>query len=151
MRRPRAPRTRNGSMRPRSAVVSLLLLACLSAFSLSSSSARAAPPSLTIVSPADGAIAANGTPVIVHFLVSDFVLVQPGRLGQVVAPNEGHLNVFVDGALVRLVIQVEPLVLPLVSGPHAILLRLVGNDGSALTPDVSASVRVVATQGPAGS
>ena len=151
MRRPRAPRRRNGSVRPRSAVVSLLLLACLSAFSLSSSSARAAAPSLAIVSPADGAIAANGTPVIVRFLVSDFVLVQPGRLGQVVAPNEGHLNVFVDGAMARLLVRVEPIVLPLASGPHTILLRLVGNDGAPLTPDVSASLRVVATQGPAGS
>src|SRR5438132_5165130 len=151
MRRPRAPRRRNGSMHPRSTVVSLLLFACLSAFSLSSSSARAATPSLAIVSPADGAIAANGTPVIVRFLVSDFMFVQPGRLGQVVAPNEGHLNVLVDGALGRVLVQIEPIVLPLASGPHTILLRLVGNDGAPLTPDVSASLRVVATQGPAGS
>src|SRR5256885_2158212 len=99
----------------------------------------------------DGGIAAIGTRVIVHFLVSDFLLVQPGRLGQVVAPNEGHLIVFVDGAMTRLLAQVEPIELPLASGPHTILLRLVGNDGAPLTPGVSASLPVVATQGPAGS
>jgi hypothetical protein len=105
---------------------------------------------LTIVSPGDGAIVANGTPLIVHFLVSNFALVQPGRVGQAVAPGEGHLNVFVDQQLVRLLIQVEPIVLPVSSGPHTIRLQLVGNDGMPLTPDVSASVRVMATRGPAG-
>src|SRR5437879_10824495 len=147
MRRPRDPRRRTGSKRPRSAVASLPLLTCLSAFSLSTSSARAAAPSLAIVSPADRAIAANGTPVIVRFLVSDFVLVQPGRLGQVVAPNEGHLNVFVDGAMARLLVRVEPIVLPLASGPPTILLRLAGDDGAPLSPARSASPRRAARQG----
>src|SRR5437899_12650830 len=45
--------------------------------------------------------------------------------------------------------QVEPIVLPLASGPHTILLRLVMDNGTALTPNVSASVRVAATHGPA--
>src|SRR5207253_2639362 len=63
----------------------------------------------------------------------------------------GVLYVLVDGALGRVLAQVEPIVLALASGPHTIVLRLVGNDGAPLTPDVSASLRVVATQGPAGS
>jgi len=106
---------------------------------------------LTIVSPAEGAVFANGTPAIVQFLVTNFALVQPGRVGQVVAPSEGHLLVFVDGVLARLVVQVEPIVLPLTSGPHTIRLQLVGNDGAPLSPDMSTSIRVVATHGPAGA
>jgi len=140
---------RNFHTRSRSAALSLILLASLLALSLSSPAARAASPTLTIVSPADNAIVGNGTPVIVRFLVSNFSLVQPGRVGQVVAPNEGHLKVFVDGALARILVHVEPIVLPLGSGPHTIRLQLVGNDGNPLSADVSSSVRVVATHGPA--
>src|SRR5207302_1340726 len=132
---------RNGSMRPRSAVVSLLLLACLSAFSLSSSSARAATPSLAIVSPADGSIAANGTPVIVRFIVSDFMFVQPGRLGQVVAPNEGHLQMILDGSVMEELAQYEPgFLVSLPDGDHVLTMRLVNNDDTPLSPDVSASI-----------
>jgi hypothetical protein len=141
MRRPRVSRS----------AVALLVLVNLLALSASSPTARAASPTLTIVSPADGAVIANGTPAIVRFLVTNFVLVQPGRVGQVVAPSEGHLLVFVDGALARLLVQVEPIVLPLSSGPHTIRLQLVGNDGAPLSPDVSPSIRVVATHGPAGA
>jgi hypothetical protein len=131
--------------------VALLVLVNLLALSASSPTARAASPTLTIVSPADGAVIANGTPAIVRFLVANFALVQPGRVGQVVAPSEGHLLVFVDGALARLLVQVEPIVLALTSGPHTIRLQLVGNDGAPLSPDVSRSIRVVATHGPAGA
>ena len=141
MRRPRVSRS----------AVALLVLVNLLALSVSSPTARAASPTLTIVSPADGAVIANGTPAIVRFLVTNFVLVQPGRVGQVVAPSEGHLLVFVDGALARLLVQVEPIVLALTSGPHTIRLQLVGNDGAPLSPDVSRSIRVVATHGPAGA
>jgi len=141
MRRPRVSRS----------AVALLVLVNLVALSVSSPTARAASPTLTIVSPADGAVVANGTPAIVQFDVTNFVLVQPGRAGQVVAPSEGHLLVFVDGALARLVVRVEPVVLPLSSGPHTIRLQLVGNDGMPLSPDVSTSVRVVTTHGPAGA
>ena len=136
--------------RSRSTVLSLLLLAGVLALPLLTSPARAATPALTIVSPADGAVFGNGTPVIVRFLLSDFSLVQPGRVGQVAAPNEGHLRVFADGALARLVVQVEPIVLPLSSGPHTIRLQLVDDVGNALSPDVSPAVRVVATHSPAG-
>ena len=91
----------------------------------------------------------NGTPITVDFLVSNFVLAQPGRVGQIGSPTEGHVDVYVDGAYAWMAAQVEPIVLPLASGPHTILLRLVMDNGTALTPDVSASVRVVATHGPA--
>ena len=116
---------------------------------MSASTARAAPPTLTIVSPAEGAVIPNGTPVIVRFVVSNFLLVQPGRVGQIAGPNEGHANVFLDGRYVRLVVDVEPFSLSMPSGSHTIRMQLVDDNGTALNPDVSESVSVIATRGPA--
>ncbi len=74
---------------------------------------------------------------------------QPGRVGQVGSPTEGHVDLYVDGVYSRLLTRVEPVSLPLESGPHTIRLQLVQDNGTPLNPDVVASVRVVATQGPA--
>jgi len=136
--------------RPRSITLTLFALASLLGVSLSSSPVAAAAPTVTIVSPTDGSVIANGTPVVVHFAVSNFAFVQPGRVGQIGSPNEGHANVFLDAQYVRLLTDVEPFSLPLTSGSHAIRIRLVADNGTALNPDVSASVSVVATQGPGG-
>ena len=130
--------------------VSFFLLAGLLALFFAGQPALAAGPSLTILSPANNAIIGNGSPVIVTFSISNFVLVQPGRVGQVANASEGHVNVTVDGQLVRLMTQVEPIVLQLDSGSHPIVLQLRNSNGSALTPDVSASITVVVTHGPAG-
>src|SRR5207244_9259589 len=70
-------------------------------------------------------------------------------VGQVGTPTEGHVDLYVDGVYSRLLTRVEPVSLPLESGPHTIRLRLVPDNGTPLDPDVVASVRVVATQGPA--
>jgi hypothetical protein len=110
---------------------------------------RAAGPSLAIVSPANDAVIGNGTPVVVQFAVSNFALVQPGRVGQVSGPTEGHVDLYVDGTYSRLLTRVEPISLSLESGPHLIQLRLVESNGTPLTPDVTATIRVVATHGPA--
>lgn len=111
--------------------------------------AAAAAPQLTILSPTDGSIYGNGTAVAVQLFVSDFVLVQPGRVGQVAAPGEGHAVVFLDGQIARLVTTLEPFALTVASGPHVIRAELVDDNGTALVPDVSDSVRFVATEGPA--
>src|SRR5437867_4539774 len=118
--------------------------------SLSSSTAIAAAPSLTIVSPADGAVVANGTPVLVDFRVSNFVFVQPGRVGEVGSPTEGHANVFLDAQYVRLLTTVEPFSLSLASGAHTVRIQLVADNGTPLDPDVSATVGIEATHGPGG-
>ena len=133
-----------------STTLALVALMSILGVSLSSSTAIAAAPSLTIVSPADGAVIANGTPVLVDFRVSNFVFVQPGRVGQVGSPNEGHANVFLDAQYVRLLTTVEPFSLSLTSGAHTVRIQLVTDNGTPLNPDVSASVRVVATHGPGG-
>ena len=132
----------------RSCVLALTLMALLAA-SFSASRAKAAAPTLSILSPTDGTIVPGGNPVMVRFAISDFTMVQPGRAGQVGNPNEGHARAYLDGQVVRLVTDPEPFSLSLPSGPHTIRMQLFADDGTPLSPDVSASVRVIATQGPA--
>ncbi|HWM53589.1 MAG TPA: hypothetical protein VNP71_10560 [Thermoplasmata archaeon] len=147
--RPQAPTARqHPEARRRSTMLALVALMSLLGVSLSSSTAVAAAPSLTIVSPANGAVIANGTSVLVDFLVSNFAFVQPGRVGQIGSPNEGHANVFLDTQYIRLLTAVEPFSLPVTSGAHTIRIQLVADNGTLLNPDVSASVGVVATHGP---
>jgi len=149
--RPHPPPARQHRKLPRySTTLALVALMSLLGVSLSSSTAIAAAPSLTIVSPADGAVIANGTPVLVDFRVSNFVFVQPGRVGQVGSPTEGHANVFLDAQYVRLLTTVEPFSLSLASGAHTVRIQLVADNGTSLSPDVSATVGVVATHGPGG-
>src|SRR2546422_10892831 len=147
-------RTPTRSVQPRSslgraAVLGTLVLLGIFLLAITSPPTAAAGPSLSILAPANDQVVGNGTPVIVNFNVTNFVLVQPGRVGQVVSPAEGHVDLYVDGVYSRLLTRVEPVSLPLESGPHTIRLQLVQDDGTPLTPDVVASVRVVATQGPA--
>ena len=133
----------------RTIAVAWILLLGVVGFCVANPSAAAAGPTLVIVSPADGTVVGNGTPATVDFVVSNFVLVQPGRVGQIGSPTEGHVDVYVDGGYAWMATQVGPIVLPLASGPHTVLLRLVMDNGTPLTPDVNASVRIMATHGPA--
>jgi hypothetical protein len=127
-----------------SAATSLVFCALLLVFS--APSVRAAPPTLTILSPADGAIIGNGTPVSIVFVVSEFNLTEPGTGGG--GTNEGHAEVFVDNELFMLTSK-PTVVLSLPSGIHDIRLRLVSDNGTGLSPDVSASIAVTVTRGPA--
>ena len=126
------------------AAVAMVLLGLTSLLSISPE-ASAAGPTLTIVSPTDRAIIGNGSPVYVVYEVSSFNLTPPGGGPD---PNGGHTLIFVDGALtLETAAQTVPLNLP--SGGHVIELRLVSTNGSSLVPDVSASISVTVTQGPA--
>jgi len=75
----------------------LCLLLGIFLFAVTSPPAAAAGPSLSILTPANDQVVGNGTPVIVSFAVANFVLVQPGRVGQVGTPTEGHVDLYVDG------------------------------------------------------
>ena len=141
--------SRRRSFHARVARLALCLLLGTFLLAVTSPSAAAAGPSLSILTPANDQVIGNGTPVIVSFAVANFVLVQPGRVGQVGSPTEGHVDLYVDGVYSRLLTRVEPVSLPLESGPHTIRLQLAQDNGTPLNPDVVASVRVVATQGPA--
>src|SRR5213593_702952 len=115
---------------------------------IAASNGRAAPPpTLSIVSPISNAVIGNGTPVVVVFAVTDFNLTDPGNGTS--SPDSGPVDVFVDGELTSRA-SVNTIVLALPSGPHAIRLQLVTDNGSALNPDVTASVAVMVTLGPAG-
>ncbi len=110
--------------------------------------ARAAPPpTLSIVSPSPNAVIGNGSPVVVVFAVTNFNLTDTGNGTS--SPDSGHVDVLVDGGWTGKA-SVNTIVLALASGPHTIRLRLVTDNGSALNPDVTASVAVMVTQGPAG-
>lgn len=130
-------------------LVAIALLAVFVA-ALPSPTARAqAAPSVAIVSPPNGSVIGNGGPVMVVFQVTDFVLVQPGRVGQVNSSTQGHVAVSADGQWVRVMTRVEPIVLTLDSGPHLIELELERSDYQPLTPAVKASLQVTVTHGPA--
>ncbi len=141
-------RERNETPRSREFAISLVLVAGLVFFAFVGAPATAAGPTLTIVAPADNAIIGNGSPFAVIYAVSDFNLTKPGS-GGAPSPNEGHVVVFVDNA-VTVQTSAQTVVLSLGSGTHAIRLQLVTDNGTALIPDVSASITVTVTQGPAG-
>lgn len=127
-----------------SAVV--VAIACCFLLAASAPVARAQGPALAIVSPANDAIVGNGSPVALVFRASGFNLTEPGTGG--LGPNTGHAEVFVDGALYALTAD-ETVLLALSSGTHDIRVRLVADDGTGLDPEVSDSVTVTATRGPA--
>jgi hypothetical protein len=102
------------------------------------------PPTLEILSPMDGDVIGNGTPVAVIFNVTNFNLTDPGPGPS--SPDAGHVDVFVDGTWTTTA-SVNTVVLALPSGPHTIRLRLVMNNRSALNPDVNDTVSIVATRG----
>src|SRR5207247_8776643 len=87
------------------------------------------------------------TPVVLLFALTNFNLTDPGN--GTASPDSGHVDVFVDGSPTAKA-SVNTIVLALPSGPHTIRLQLVTDNGSALNPDVRASVAVMVTQGPAG-
>ena len=81
-------RTPTRSVQPRSslgraAVLGTLVLLGTFLLAITSPPTAAAGPSLSILAPANDQVVGNGTPVIVNFNVINFVLVQPGRVGQV--------------------------------------------------------------------
>ncbi len=125
--------------------ITIVVVCVLLAFGTFAPGSRAAGPTLTIVSPSDNSVIGNGTPVTVIFVVSNFNLTPSGTAGA--GPNQGHVDVYVDDIPTMAVSQ-ETVVLPLPSGAYYLLLRLVSDNGTALSPDVSASISVNVTQGP---
>jgi hypothetical protein len=125
----------------------LVTMGMLVASGIGASNGRGAPPpTLSIVAPANNAVIGNGTPVAVAYTVTNFNLTEPGKG---TSPDSGHVDVFVDDAWTRSTAD-DTIVLSLPSGPHAIRLRLVTDNGSALNPDVTATVSVLVTRGPSG-
>lgn len=140
--------SRTATGRARVSVLAFLVFSTLLAAASALPEARAAGPAITILSPAQDAVIGNGTPVTVIFVVSDFNLTPPGNAGPGATASEGYVQVSVNGKLTAAVDR-ETIVLPLPSGLYDVALRLVLTNGTPLSPDVTASVRVTVTQGPA--
>jgi len=110
----------------------------------------AGTPTITIVSP-------KPVPTISHDLyvaveVTNFTLVDSH--GQANAPNEGHVQLFLNGVLHQ-----EPraydlgFIVDMPDGNSTITARLVNNDNTPLDPDVTANVtvRILGAADPTGS
>ena len=135
-------------MNARIVALIVAIMGMLVASGIPASNGRGAPlPTLSILSPTPNEAIGNGTPVAIVFAVTNFNLTEPGNGTS--SPNSGHVDVFVNDTRTAQ-LSVNTIVLPLPSGPHTIRLRLVTDNGSALSPDVTASVSVMVTRGPAG-
>lgn len=143
----RIHRYRRTAFRTRAAVFLLAGVLAVLASGLSAPNVQAATPTLRIVSPADHAVIGNGTPITILFAVTNFNLTAPGSGGPP-SPDEGHVDAYVDGVWTASASQ-PTIVLSFPSGTYAILLRLVSDNGTALSPDVTASITITSTQGPA--
>src|SRR5438128_10369791 len=135
------PRTVAGGIHNVNARILAFLLATVGMLLVSgiaTPNVRAAPaPTLSIVSPSPNAVIGNGSPVVVVFAVTNFNLTDPGN--GTPSPDSGHAAVFADGGWTSQA-SVNSIVLALPSGPHTIRLQLVTNNGTSLSPDLTAVV-----------
>jgi hypothetical protein len=106
---------------------------------------------ITILSPGSGATRnANQTvnpSFTLSFLVSNFTIVQPGTSTDVNttirgSPNEGHIDVFVDGVYVTIWANANGIPLSLAGGTHSIRLDLVNDLRQEFSPGINATTTV---------
>lgn len=126
----------------------LLLSVLLVLIAGSSSPAVAQGPELTVIAPADGAII-NQTGVTVEFKTSNIKIVptsvpvtEAGKHPEANRPGEGHLHFVLD--LQPLVVweRGDPYTFTNVPpGEHQLMVELVNNDHSSLSPRVMRMVR----------
>ena len=89
------------------------------------------PSTISITSPADGAVLESGD-VSVEFLVENLVI-----------PDEGHVHLWVDDSMDGMFYTIDPIaVTGLGEGSHTIALQLVDTGHNAFDPDVSSSISV---------
>ena len=127
----------------------LMLLAALLVVALGAQPARAATqPTLTLVSPASGAVI-NGSMVRVEFATTDWKIVPTqvdlahyGKMPELNRPNEGHLHLSLD--LWPLVVWQEAGAYTFTNvppGEHQLKVELTNNDHSSLASPVVQVVR----------
>ncbi len=140
--------------RTRPWLVACLIVTLIAALlTLSPSASAQGAPGLTILSPA-GALTPSPivrTSFVVSFTLTNFQLVAPGAPGLVNAPEQGHIHVFLDGDYYAIWDSAGPIPFDVAPGNHTIRLQLVNNFHAALTPDISQTISVMATDAPAGS
>lgn len=119
-------------------IIALLLLT----FLVSAITAEAAGPQLTVQPPPNGVVA--GTTVTIQLQISGFKVVpstvpltQAGKDPAINVPGEGHIHFLLDAQPLGIQYQNAPIVLTNVPvGTHTLMVELVNNDHSSLTPPV---------------
>ncbi len=137
-------------------IFALALLAFISAACYSAPGAQpagaagAGAPSLTIVSPAEGA-GLSESDVAVSVKVSSFTIKGAAGANQ---PNEGHLHMTLDGGALTMVYGGSHTISGVPEGKHILAVELVNNDHSSLSPpvkkEVSFTTRAAVAPAPAG-
>jgi hypothetical protein len=120
----------------------LILATLLVTFLASAITAEAAGPQLTVLTPPDGIAA--GTTVTIQLQISGLKIVpstvpltQAGKDPAANVPGEGHIHYILDVRPLGIQYQNGPIVLTNVPiGTHTLMVELVNNDHSSLTPQV---------------
>ena len=144
--------TKSQSVLIKATLVLLLLAALVGSFSANIHASSDPNPALVFLSP--GGILNPSTTVtpsfVLAFAVFNFTLA-PNAVGQAAVAGQGHIHVFLDGVYWN--VWAVPQGIPfdnLPPGQHTIMLELVNNDHSALSPDVKASATLQVTSAPQG-
>jgi hypothetical protein len=124
----------------------LFLATVLAAFLASAVIAEAAGPQLKVLPPPNGTVA--GSTVTVQLQISGFKVVsstvpltQAGKDPATNVPGEGHIHYLLDAQPLGIQYQDGPIVLHNVPiGTHTLMVELVNNDHSALSPPVMQQV-----------
>ena len=115
----------------------------------------AAVPALTVLTPTEGAVI-HGDSLTVAFQVSDFAIVpsqvpvsELGKRPDANRPGEGHVHLMLDLGPLVIWEQAAPYTFTGVpAGEHHLVVELVNNDHSSLTPAVVRQIRVEAMPAP---
>jgi hypothetical protein len=127
----------------------LLILGVLLGLVIGSlSPVAAAGPTLTVTAPKDGASITGGT-VTVEFTATDFKIVPStvpvsefGKRPDANRPGEGHVHLTLDAQPLVVWYSADPYTFKAVAaGDHQLMVELVNNDHSSLTPQVMQTIR----------
>lgn len=114
----------------------------LGALALLVASPGSAAPTLSIVSPAEGADIDSGTVVLV-LDIQNFTL-NGSAFGLAAAPGEGHYHLFIDGAYRKADYGMPAFLADVPAGTHEIGVRLANNDHTLIGVNASVNVTVMA-------
>jgi hypothetical protein len=148
MTRPKKPLA-SGAMRRRTTLttallaISLVAAACTggttsptSTVTPTSATRPSSTAQLKILSPKEGQTITGGTVTVVVSL-NDAKIVKP--VSTVLKPNEGHIHVSLDGALLTMTASLRTVV-PVTPGHHVVEVDFVANDHGPFNPPVVAVV-----------
>lgn len=113
----------------------------LGAFAVLAASAAAAP-SVSILSPSEGASINSGT-VPLSLDVQNFTL-NGSAVGMAAVTDEGHYHLMLDGAYAKFDYTTSTFLSDVAEGPHTVLVELANNDHSFLGINATVNITVLA-------